>query len=113
MSPYIMPGLIKKQLDLFGIVHAVSDHLEIAPDLITKKSMVADKVYARRLVFYFARKYTILTLEGIGTRMNISVSSIYDGVEIINQEMEAKNYKTVKLVTAIKRTLMKEYKMIN
>ena len=113
MSPYIMPGLIKNPLDIKGIIEAVSEHVEIAPDIIIKKSMVADKVYARRLVFYFARKYTMLTLDGIATRMNISIPSIFHGVDKINHEMEVKNNKTVKLVTAIKRTLMKEYKMIN
>ena len=112
MSPYIIPGIRRADLDFASIMKTVAQYFNLQEEILLKKKRKKELVFARQLICYFARKYTRMTLKGIAKNFSFDHTSVIHSVNSIQDFLSVQDEITPAAVAAIEKELSKEFKLI-
>ena len=103
---YIIPGIITNRPRTFDdVLRVVSCYLGISPQELKEKSRKRNLVFARHLIFYFAKNKTQLTLVSIGEPFGFDHTTVLHGIQKINDYLDVKDEETCKAVVVIESNL--------
>ena len=110
MSPYIIPGIIgNPNLDFKGIIKMVLSYFDITEDELRKKSRKSEVVFARKLVYYFAIKYTPLSSKEIGKYFRQDHTTALHAAKKLHEYIKIKDAQTIDLFYPFFQQMVNQY----
>lgn len=112
MSPYVIPGIRRADLDFASIMKTVAQYFNLQETALVKKNRKKELVFARQLICYFARKYTHTTLKKIAKNFGFDHTSVIHSINSIQDYLSVVDEATLAAVAAIEKELSQEFKLI-
>ena len=114
MSPYIVPGLMYKEikkLDCELIIDCVCEYFDTTHEVLRKPNRTRERVIARQLICYFVRKYTQKTLFEVGQLIgNRDHTTVIHSINTVNDFLDIKDRKFIKMIFDIEQLFVEKRK---
>jgi len=114
ISAYVIPGLKyrePKKLDSEMVIESVCEYFNIAHEVLKKKNRKRERVIARQMICFFARKYTTLTLCEVGNLVGgKDHTTVIHSVNTVNDFIHIKDGRFLKMIFDIESMFIEKQK---